>query len=142
MNPVDNILIIKSTRLMQLPHGEKTLKSYRIALGKNPIGPKLQEGDNRTPEGEYYISTRNPESAYHLSLRISYPNRQDILRSAELGVNPGTDIYIHGYPNNDPQLLNRENKQDWTTGCIAVTNREIEKIWNLVANGTFVTILA
>jgi murein L,D-transpeptidase YafK len=120
--------------------GQKVLRSYRIALGFDPVGHKVKEGDGRTPEGRYAIEWRNPRSAYHLSLRISYPNDVDRLRAGELGVDPGGDIMIHGLPNGVGAGERGHPERDWTRGCIAVSDVEMEEIWALVADGTAVEI--
>ncbi len=139
---VDNILVEKSARKMYLRQGTQVIKEYRIALGSNPVGHKEKEGDGRTPEGKYIISGRNPKSSYHLSLRISYPNETDKLNALAKKVNAGGDIMIHGYPNYAPTLaFNLIHKNyDWTAGCIAVTDDEIEEIWKLVPNNTPIEI--
>jgi murein L,D-transpeptidase YafK len=136
----DRILVSKSKRKLSLFRGNEVIKTYRIALGKNPEGHKIQQGDGRTPEGMYRIDYRNPESAYHLSLHISYPNKRDTQRAKELGVTPGGDIMIHGIKNGLGWLGSLHRFFDWTDGCIAVTNTEIEEIWALVPDGTLVEI--
>jgi murein L,D-transpeptidase YafK len=130
----DRIIVNKGRREMLLLRGESVLRVYRVALGREPLGHKQQEGDGRTPEGDYSIELRNPRSAYHLSLRISYPNAADRARAAELGVDPGGDIMIHGLKDG----LVREG--DWTQGCIAVTDSEMDEIWALVPEGTPIRI--
>jgi murein L,D-transpeptidase YafK len=137
---VDRVVVNKSRRELLLLSGENVLRSYRIALGFDPVGHKVREGDGRTPEGRYTIERRNPQSAYHLSLRISYPNEADRRRSAELGVDPGGDIMIHGLPNGVDAGGRGHPERDWTRGCIAVTDAEMEEIWDLVAEGTAVEI--
>jgi murein L,D-transpeptidase YafK len=133
---VDRIVIHKSRREMLLLSGDAVLRQYRVALGRNPVGPKLQEGDGKTPEGRYTIDRRNPKSAYHLSLHISYPDAADRDRARAAGVDPGRDIMIHG-------LKNGERREgDWTQGCIAVTDEEMDEIWRLVEDGTRVVIEA
>lgn len=119
--------------------GETVVKEYKIALGSNPIGHKEQEGDGKTPEGQYIISDRNPKSAYHLSLRISYPDEKDKIATARKGISSGGDIMIHGFPNKVPHILFRvvHSYSDWTAGCIAVTD---EEIWILVQDNTPITI--
>lgn len=117
------------------------MKTYKVALGKNPIGHKRREGDHRTPEGRYYIETRNPDSAYHLSLKISYPNDQDWNMAQRYGYSPGGLIMIHGLPNGKEWIAPHHRKKDWTEGCIAVTNEEIREIWSLVDDGTPIDIL-
>jgi murein L,D-transpeptidase YafK len=116
------------------------LKTYRIALGGNPEGPKERQGDNKTPEGIYFIDARNRDSQYHLSLHISYPNEHDKQRAKELGVSPGGDIMIHGIKNGFSWVGDAHAETDWTKGCIAVTDGEIEEIEKLVPNGTIVEI--
>jgi murein L,D-transpeptidase YafK len=133
----DRIIVRKSRREMLLLRGEAILRSYRIALGREPLGHKVQEGDGRTPEGLYVIDRRNPRSAYHLSLHISYPNADDSSRARELGVDPGGDIMIHGLKEGV-----RHPDEDWTQGCIAVADHEMDEIWGLVADGTPIRIEA
>lgn len=134
------MVVNKSRREMLLVAGGAVLRSYRVALGFAPDGHKRQEGDGRTPEGRYIIDRRNPQSAYHLSLRISYPGPADRLRAAESGVDPGGDIMIHGLPNGLAPADRGHPERDWTRGCIAVTDSEIEEIWRLVDDGTAVEI--
>lgn len=136
----DKVLILKEARKIYLYNGDKKIKEYNMALGFSPVGHKQQEGDGKTPEGIYKISGRNPKSAYHLSLRISYPNEQDRKKAQERGVSPGGDIMIHGLPNKLPFIGKAHLLSDWTLGCIAVTNQEIEEIWELVPDGTTVEI--
>jgi murein L,D-transpeptidase YafK len=137
---VDRILIEKSTRRLMLISQGEVLKSYKIALGGNPIGPKERQGDNKTPEGTYVIDARNRDSRFHLSLRISYPNERDKKRAKELGVSPGGDIMIHGIKNGFSWVGDAHSGVDWTKGCIAVTDQEIEEIDKLAPNGTIVEI--
>ena len=137
---VDRILIEKSTRRLMLISQGEVLKSYKIALGGNPTGPKERQGDNKTPEGTYVIDARNRDSRFHLSLRISYPNERDKKRAKELGVSPGGDIMIHGIKNGFSWVGDAHTGVDWTKGCIAVTDEEIEEIGNLAPNGTIVEI--
>jgi murein L,D-transpeptidase YafK len=135
---VDHILVDKSDRTLTLIAGGATVATYaNIKLGDAPIGPKRVEGDEKTPEGRYTISGRNPGSRYHLSLRVSYPNTADKAAAARLGKSPGGDIFIHGQPNGSP--LTRI-PSDWTDGCIALSNAEIKQVWRLVKNGTRITI--
>ncbi len=116
--------------------GETVVKSYKVALGKNPFGPKRQEGDNKTPEGLYMIDKHNSKSSFHLSLHISYPSAADRERALRDGVRPGGDIMIHGIKNGLGWIGPFHRLSDWTQGCIAVTNREIEEIYTLVSDGT------
>lgn len=132
---VTRIEVLKADRRMILYSGEKVLRRYRIALGSNPLGHKRHEGDGRTPEGDYIIDRRNPNSAFHLSLGISYPQRSDQLAAREAGLDAGGDIFIHGRAG---KHLGRG--RDWTEGCIAVTDREIEEIYSMVRVGTRIQI--
>jgi tetratricopeptide (TPR) repeat protein len=138
--PADNILIEKKERRLSLISKGEVLKTYKIALGGNPNGPKERQGDNKTPEGTYFIDSRNKESRYHISLHISYPNEIDKERAKELGVLPGGDIMIHGIKNGYSLIGDQHTEYDWTKGCIAVTDEEIEEIEKLVPNGTIVEI--
>lgn len=134
---VDRIVVEKRKRRLTLYRNNKPFKTYRIGLGFNPTGHKTFEGDGRTPEGRYYIWTKNPRSSYYLSLGISYPNQQDVARARAYGRSPGGDIFIHGASRN-PQ---DRGKQDWTAGCIAVTDQEIAEMYRLVGVGTVIDIL-
>ncbi len=136
----DTILIEKSKRNLTLFHRNKIIKSYKIALGGTPLGAKTCQGDNKTPEGNYTISAKNNQSSYHKSLRISYPNKDDLKKAKALKCNPGGDIMIHGLPNKQGWIGASHLLYDWTLGCIAVTNQEIDEIWKLVATGTKVEI--
>jgi tetratricopeptide (TPR) repeat protein len=138
--PADRILIEKKARRLTLLAKGKALKSYQIALGGNPNGRKERQGDNKTPEGVYVIDSRNKNSQYHLSLHISYPNENDKKRARKLGVAPGGDIMIHGIKNGFSWAGDLHTEVDWTKGCIAVTDEEIEEIEKLVPNGTKVEI--
>lgn len=138
--PVDKVLIEKEKRRLTLISEGEAIKTYKIALGGDPVGPKERQGDNKTPEGIYTIASRNRDSEYHLSLRISYPNEKDVMRAKELGVSPGADIMIHGIKNGLSWVGGFHTQIDWTEGCIAVTNREMEEIARLVPNGTPVEI--
>ncbi|MFD1511637.1 L,D-transpeptidase family protein [Lacimonas salitolerans] len=132
---VTHVVVQKGARKMYLLHHEKALKVYDIDLGFAPDGHKQFEGDGRTPEGTYLIDRRNPNSAFHLSIGINYPNPVDRAFAHEAGLKPGGDIFIHGRPN-----IGRPNRRDWTAGCIAVTNREMEDIYAMVRDGTPITI--
>ena len=140
MESADKVLIEKQARRLTLFSKGEVIKTYKIALGGNPVGPKEREGDNKTPEGTYFIDARNGNSAYHLSLHISYPNEKDQLRARELGVSPGGDIMIHGIKNGFAPIGATHAERDWTEGCIAVNNQEMEEIYELVPNGTIVEI--
>ena len=136
----DKILIEKKERRLTLISKGKVLKTYQIALGGNPNGPKERQGDNKTPEGTYVIDSRNRDSRYHLSLHLSYPNEKDKKRAKQLGVSPGGDIMIHGIKNGFSWVGDLHTGVDWTKGCIAVTDEEIEEIDKLAPNGTIVEI--
>lgn len=136
----DRIEVHKAKREMLLLRADQVIQRYRIGLGQSPIGPKQRQGDSKTPEGMYTISGRNPASAYHLALRISYPNAGDVERARLAGEDAGGDIMIHGRPNNESESERGARTNDWTAGCIAVTNEEIEEIWLLVPNGTPIEI--
>lgn len=136
---VTSLVLNKGARSLFLLHDEEVLESYRVALGFAPDGRKRIRGDGRTPEGVYRIDRRNPNSDFHLSLGISYPNAEDIAAARALGKEPGGDIFIHGQPNHTSK---RRKSGDWTAGCIAVKNREIEQIYAMVRTGTPITIRA
>ena len=129
----DAIRVFKSTRRMELLRDGKVLRGYRIALGDAPVGHKRQQGDERTPEGDYRITYRNAQSRFHLSLRVSYPDEADRSLARKRGIDPGGDIMIHG--STPPGYM-----RDWTDGCIAVTDAQIEEIWRLVPVGTPIRI--
>ena len=136
----DSILILKKDHLLEVISAGKVVRTYKVALGRGGLEPKAREGDGRTPEGQYIIDKRNAASGYHLSLHISYPNESDRQRAAKLGVAPGGDIMIHGLPNGMGWVGTSHRNLDWTLGCVAVTNPEIEEIWKLVPVGTPVQI--
>jgi len=132
---VTRVVVFKEDRRMHLLHHEKVLKSYNVGLGFEPTGHKRVEGDGKTPEGHYRINRRNPNSEFHLSIGISYPNQADRAYAASLGKKPGGDIFIHGKPGKY-----KDAPRDWTAGCIAVSNREMEQIYAMVRNGTPISI--
>jgi len=136
----DKIVILKSAHSMTLLNGGKVLKTYKVALGSVPVGPKRVEGDHKTPEGDYLIDAKNAHSQFHLSLHISYPSAADQQRARSLGARPGGAIMIHGLARPFAYLGPLHRQTDWTDGCIAVTNAEIEEIWKLVPVGTRVEI--
>ena len=138
---VDRVVVHKKERRMTLFSKGEAIKTYKVALGGNPVGPKEREGDKKTPEGAYVIDSRNRDSRYHLSLHISYPNDQDKKRAKELGVSPGGDITIHGIKSGYSWVGPLHVGADWTQGCIAVTDEEIEEIDRLVPDGTVIEIL-
>ena len=136
--PVTQIVVNKSARQMFLLSGTSVLKSYRFGLGWAPEGDKFFEGDGRTPEGNYFIDRRNPNSEYHLSIGVSYPDPSDVAEAALVGRSAGSDIFIHG---RGPEG-NRKVKDDWdwTAGCITVSDDEIEDIYAMVRDGTPIQI--
>lgn len=135
---ITQIVINKGERRMHLLHNTQVLKSYDIGLGNEPIGHKIFEGDGKTPEGAYFIDRFNPRSSYHLSVGISYPDPQDKARAAALGRDPGGDIFIHG---RGPEgNVKAPKMRDWTAGCIAVTDDEIEEIYAMLTTGVPVFI--
>ena len=132
---VTRLVVLKGERKLFLMHGNKAIKTYDIELGFAPDGDKRFEGDGRTPEGRYFIDRRNPDSSFHLSLGISYPNQMDRAAAKAAGRSPGGDIFIHGGRRPfDPK------QPDWTAGCISLTNREIEKVYAMVRTGTPIDI--
>ena len=137
----DRILVDKAARRLTLFHGAKALKHYAVALGRSPIGPKQREGDGRTPEGAYFIDRRKSNSAFHRALHVSYPSVSDSTQAADKGFSPGGDIMIHGLRTGLGWLGALHRSADWTAGCIAVTNAEIEEIWEAVPNGVPIEIL-
>jgi murein L,D-transpeptidase YafK len=137
---IDRVVIDKSSRTMSLLAGDDVYRTYFVALGGAPEGPKLEEGDQRTPEGVYAISARQPRSSFYRGLVISYPNARDVEQAKARGVDPGGEIMIHGLRNEYAWMGERHRRTDWTEGCIAVTNEEIDEIWQLVDIGTPVEI--
>jgi len=131
---VTGVLVFKARRKMYVMSGNRALREFDFELGGDPVGPKMMEGDGKTPEGAYVINRRNPNSSYHLSIGISYPNAQDVARATAMGVPPGGDIFIHGQPRGIDGRAYIEG--DWTAGCIAVPNREMEDIYAMVPDGT------
>jgi murein L,D-transpeptidase YafK len=135
----DRIVILKSKHLMTLMANGKTLRSYRVALGRSD-GAKERQGDHKTPEGRYVIDQKNSQSRFHLALHISYPNAADLTRAHNAGADPGGAIMIHGVEKPFVWLGPLQHEVDWTDGCIAVTNREMDEVWQLVPVGTPVEI--
>ena len=134
----DKVLVLKAKRKLLLLNGGKVLKVYRVSLGGHPIGRKIREGDRKTPEGEYVLDWHNAKSDYYKSIHISYPNSEDTSHASKLGVPPGGDLFIHGQPN-DYQGPGKK-MGDWTDGCIAVSNAEMDEIWRAVPDGTPIEI--
>ena len=144
-SPIDSIHVYKSQRYLVLQHQNKIVRRYPIRLGFAPTGHKVQEGDGKTPEGRYVIDWRNPQSAFYKSLHVSYPNAKDQQKAQQLGVSAGGDIMIHGSATTKqvkvlPNLMRYFPQKDWTWGCIAVRNIDIDEIWQLVNNSTVIEI--
>ena len=137
---IDKVLVLKSAHQLQLISKGEALKTYRISLGKAPKGPKLQEGDQRTPEGFYWLDWRKTSDAFNLSMHISYPNITDAARAKREGVKPGSMIMIHGTPINEEYPEWYFHTLDWTNGCIAMRNGDIREVWDLVKDGTMIEI--
>jgi murein L,D-transpeptidase YafK len=137
---VDSIVVEKKAHTLTLFRDGKPMRTYLVALGAKPQGDKLRAGDNRTPEGVFYIDARQPNSKYHLALHISYPDAAHRARSQAIGAEPGGDIMIHGLPNGLGKAGASHRLNDWTNGCVALTDEEIEQIWSAVPIGTPVEI--
>jgi murein L,D-transpeptidase YafK len=137
----DRVVVRKSERTLLLYHDGQPLKSYRISLGLNPIGPKEREGDFRTPEGHYLLTRRNPQSDFFLSIQVSYPGPQDLVAARKNGVQPGGLIMIHGLPNIPKHPRDRYLSSDWTDGCIALSNEDMLEVWLLTRGDTPIEIL-
>jgi len=137
---VTRVLVLKREHKLQLVDGEKVIRTYTVALGRGGLSPKRRQGDHLTPEGLYQIDRRNKNSRFYRALHISYPNEIDRERALKLGVNPGGDIMIHGITNGLSWLGSMHRAIDWTDGCIAVTDAEIDEIWSMVPDGTPVEI--
>lgn len=138
---IDKVFVDKSERVLKLLSGNTVIKTYRIALGDNPVGHKQQEGDQRTPVGSYTLDYKNENSIAHRSIHISYPNAADKAKAQSLGINPGGNIMIHGQMNGFGHLAWINQRRDWTDGCIAVTNSEMDEIMAVVKVGTAIEIV-
>ncbi len=137
---VDRVVVIKGERVLQLFKDGKMLKSYKVALGGDPVGPKTRQGDHKTPEGSYILDSRNVHSQYYRSIHISYPNAHDQAAARQKRVSPGGDIFVHGLPKGYGWVGSGHRLKDWTDGCIALTNAEMDEIWKAVPNGTPIEI--
>lgn len=138
---VDQVLVEKKKRRLYLMSGDEVVRSYRISLGDNPKGHKLYEGDKRTPEGDYTLDWRNAGSDFYKSIHISYPSAKDREMAENWGLSPGGSIMIHGLPNGSEDMAFAYTGLDWTNGCIAVNNQEMDEIWQLVDDGTPIRIV-
>jgi len=137
---IDRIVVEKSARRLSIFRDGNQIKTYRIALGRNPVDAKREEGDMKTPEGIYKIDGRNPRSSFHLALHVSYPSEEDAERAAARGVSAGFDIMIHGIQNGRGWIGAFHRWNDWTAGCIAVTDEEIEELWRVTPDGATIEI--
>ena len=126
---VDHVVVYKHERRLVLLVGAKELRSYKVALGSEPVGPKVRQGDHRTPEGLYTLDSRNPNSRFYKAFHISYPNPKDVAAAKKLGCSAGGDIMLHGLPKEYAWVGKAHALHDWTDGCIAVTNEEMDEIW-------------
>ena len=135
-----SVLVLKAYHKLYLMRGDAVLYSFPIALGRHPVGTKLESGDQRTPEGLYKLDWRNPNSQFYRSIHISYPNEADLARARENGFTPGGAIMIHGLPNGMGSIGKGHAATDWTDGCIAVTNEEMDIIWSVVDDNTPIEI--
>jgi len=136
----DRVVVLKKERTLQLLSGEKVIKSYKVALGGDPVGAKTRQGDHKTPEGVYFLDSRNAQSQFYKSIHISYPNAHDRAAARAKGLSPGDDVFVHGLPNGYGWVGASHRMKDWTDGCIAVTNQEMDEIWNAVKDGTPIEI--
>ena len=136
----DRVLVLKKERTLQLLSGGKVIKSYKVALGVEPVGRKTRQGDHKTPEGVYVLDFRNSHSQFYRAIHISYPNARDRAVAHQEGVSPGGDVFVHGLPNGYGYLGAAHRLKDWTDGCVAVTNEEIDEIWRAAPDGTPIEI--
>lgn len=144
--PINLVKVFKAKRTLEILHHDQVIKTYPMRLGFDPIGHKVKEGDGKTPEGRYVIDWRNPQSQFYKSLHISYPNAKDKATAQALGVSAGGDVMIHGSANNKqlkalPELMDYMPRNDWTWGCVAVRNVDMDELWKLVENGTAIEIV-
>jgi murein L,D-transpeptidase YafK len=140
VHPVDRVVVLKKEHVLQLLSQGKVVKTYKVALGGDPVGPKTRQGDHKTPEGVYVLDFRNAHSQFYKSIHISYPNERERAAARRKGVSPGGDVFVHGLPNGYGSIGAAHRLKDWTDGCIAVTDEEIDEIWLAVADGTPIDI--
>jgi murein L,D-transpeptidase YafK len=133
-------VVLKKERTLELVSRGKVIKTYKVALGGDPVGAKTRQGDHKTPEGIYILDFRNAQSQFYKSIHISYPNEHDRSFAHKSGVSPGGDVFVHGLPNGYGLIGSAHRLKDWTDGCIAVTDAEIDEIWNAVPDGTQIEI--
>lgn len=136
----DRVVVLKKERTLQLLNHGMVIKTYKVALGGEPVGQKTQQGDHKTPEGIYILDFRNPHSQFYKSIHISYPSARDRAAARQKGVSPGGDVFVHGLPNGYRSVGAAHRLRDWTDGCIAVMDQEIDEIWRAVADGTPIEI--
>jgi murein L,D-transpeptidase YafK len=136
----DHVVVVKKERTLELLGQGKVIKSYKVALGGDPVGPKTKQGDHKTPEGMYVLDFRNAHSQFYKSIHISYPNEHDRAFAQQKGVSPGGDVFLHGLPNGYGAIGAAHRLKDWTDGCIAVTDEEMVEIWKAVPDGTPIEI--
>jgi murein L,D-transpeptidase YafK len=137
---VDRVLVLKKERTLELLSRGKVIKVYKVALGGDPVGPKTRQGDHKTPEGVYVLDFRNAHSQFYKSIHISYPSQRDRAVARQKGISSGGDVFVHGLPNGFGTVGAAHRLKDWTDGCIAVTNQEMDEIWRAVPDGTEVEI--
>jgi murein L,D-transpeptidase YafK len=137
---VDHVVVLKKERTLELLSRGKVVKAYQVALGGDPVGPKTRQGDHKTPEGVYVLDFRNAHSQFYKSIHVSYPSGHDRAIARRKGVSPGGDVFIHGLPNGFGSVGAAHRLRDWTDGCIAVTNQEMDEIWRAVPDGTQIEI--
>ena len=136
----DSVIVTKKAHTLTLMNQGKILVTYNVALGGEPVGPKTRQGDHKTPEGKYVLDHRNIHSQFYRSIHITYPNSRDVAQAKKMGVSPGGDVFIHGLPNGFGWVGKGHRLKDWTDGCIAVTNEEMDEIWLAVPDGTPIEI--
>lgn len=137
---VDKVVVVKSERVMQIVKNGAVIRSYQVALGQDPVGHKTRQGDKKTPEGAYLLDWRKARSEFYKAIHISYPNEADRMKARRNGVAPGGDIMIHGLPRGKEIVGELHSVIDWTRGCIAVTNEEMDEIWEMIPDGTPIEI--
>jgi murein L,D-transpeptidase YafK len=136
----DRVVVLKKAHELQLLSRRKVIKTYKVALGGDPVGPKTRRGDHKTPEGVYVLDSRNAHSQFYKSIHISYPSERDRAQARKNGVSPGGDVFVHGLPNGYRAVGAAHRLKDWTDGCVAVTDGEIDEIWRAVPDGTPIEI--
>lgn len=136
----DRVVVLKKEHTLQLFSQGKVFKTYKVALGGDPVGPKTRQGDHKTPEGVYVLDFRNAHSQFYRSIHISYPNEHDRTEARKKGVSAGGDVFVHGLPNGYGAVGAAHRLKDWTDGCVAVTDDEIDEIWRLTPDGTPIEI--